>query len=162
MNLYGFGGGDPVNFSDPFGLCPEDMGGDGKTKGNKDCPRDSKGWNQYRSGAAEAGGWADPLFFFGGMEVKEAEAGAEATIGTYKAVRAAIKGSGLQAHHLIEKRFAGLLGEKCGFRSIPITRFARSRSLISLQADHSFRSKPITRFAPSRSPVSAEADQRMS
>ena len=21
MNLYGFGGGDPVNFSDPFGLC---------------------------------------------------------------------------------------------------------------------------------------------
>ena len=23
MNLYGFGGGDPVNFSDPFGLCPE-------------------------------------------------------------------------------------------------------------------------------------------
>jgi len=22
MNLYGFGGGDPVNFSDPFGLCP--------------------------------------------------------------------------------------------------------------------------------------------
>jgi len=24
MNLYGFGGGDPVNFSDPFGLCPKD------------------------------------------------------------------------------------------------------------------------------------------
>ena len=23
MNLYGFAGGDPVNFSDPFGLCPE-------------------------------------------------------------------------------------------------------------------------------------------
>jgi uncharacterized protein RhaS with RHS repeats len=22
MNLYGFGDGDPVNFSDPFGLCP--------------------------------------------------------------------------------------------------------------------------------------------
>ncbi len=22
MNLYGFAGGDPVNFSDPFGLCP--------------------------------------------------------------------------------------------------------------------------------------------
>jgi hypothetical protein len=22
MNLYGFSGGDPVNFSDPFGLCP--------------------------------------------------------------------------------------------------------------------------------------------
>lgn len=24
MNLYGFAGGDPVNFSDPFGLCPVD------------------------------------------------------------------------------------------------------------------------------------------
>jgi len=23
MNLYGFAGGDPVNFSDPFGLCPK-------------------------------------------------------------------------------------------------------------------------------------------
>src|SRR3712207_1175808 len=22
MNLYGFAGGDPVNYSDPFGLCP--------------------------------------------------------------------------------------------------------------------------------------------
>ena len=23
MNLYGFAGGDPVNFADPFGLCPD-------------------------------------------------------------------------------------------------------------------------------------------
>ncbi len=23
MNLYGFAGGDPVNFDDPFGLCPD-------------------------------------------------------------------------------------------------------------------------------------------
>ncbi len=23
LNLYGFAGGDPINFSDPFGLCPE-------------------------------------------------------------------------------------------------------------------------------------------
>jgi hypothetical protein len=37
----------------------------------------------------------------------------------------------------------------CGFRSIPITRFARSRSLVSLEADHSFRSKLITHFARS-------------
>ena len=26
LNLYGFGGGDPVNFSDPFGLCPSCVG----------------------------------------------------------------------------------------------------------------------------------------
>jgi RHS repeat-associated protein len=25
LNLYGFAGGDPVNFGDPFGLCPEGM-----------------------------------------------------------------------------------------------------------------------------------------
>jgi RHS repeat-associated protein len=28
MNLYGFGGGDAVNYSDPFGLCPDPRGGD--------------------------------------------------------------------------------------------------------------------------------------
>ena len=27
MNLYGFAGGDPVNFSDPFGLCPPQITG---------------------------------------------------------------------------------------------------------------------------------------
>jgi len=27
LNLYGFGGGDPVNFRDPFGLCPEENKG---------------------------------------------------------------------------------------------------------------------------------------
>jgi RHS repeat-associated protein len=33
LNLYGFAGGDPVNFSDPFGLCPDNL----KDKGGK-CP----------------------------------------------------------------------------------------------------------------------------
>jgi len=28
LNLYGFAGGDPVNFSDPFGLCPPCLGVD--------------------------------------------------------------------------------------------------------------------------------------
>ena len=27
LNLYGFAGGDPVNFSDPFGLCPIEVDG---------------------------------------------------------------------------------------------------------------------------------------
>jgi hypothetical protein len=61
-----------VTYSDPFGLCPEEMGGDGKTKGNSDCPKDSKGWNQYRSGAV-ASGWADPLIFIGGWESRAGE-----------------------------------------------------------------------------------------
>jgi hypothetical protein len=40
LNLYGFAAGDPVNFSDPFGLCPSDVGGDGKTNSVDDCPQD--------------------------------------------------------------------------------------------------------------------------
>src|SRR5205823_1529420 len=28
LNLYGFAGGDPINFSDPFGLCPLCLGVD--------------------------------------------------------------------------------------------------------------------------------------
>lgn len=72
LDLYGFANGDPVNFSDPFGLCPKDMGGDGKTKWLSDCPDGSKGgeeWNRRSSGAAEA--VDDPLFLlFGGLELK--------------------------------------------------------------------------------------------
>jgi RHS repeat-associated protein len=36
MNLYGFAGGDPVNFSDPFGLCP--YHGRKRTTDLSDCP----------------------------------------------------------------------------------------------------------------------------
>src|SRR5206468_7456463 len=45
LNLYGFAGGDPVNFSDPFGLCPP--------KDNTPCPAqlidnsDGIGWARY-------------------------------------------------------------------------------------------------------------------
>jgi len=37
MNSYGFANGDPVNSSDPFGLCPKNAGGDGKTETFTDC-----------------------------------------------------------------------------------------------------------------------------
>ncbi len=37
VNLYGYAGGDPANSSDPFGLCPVSMGGDGKTGTFTDC-----------------------------------------------------------------------------------------------------------------------------
>ena len=51
MNVYGFAGGDPVNFSDPSGLCPKDMGGNGATRTMSDCPEGSAGRRQYISGA---------------------------------------------------------------------------------------------------------------
>ncbi len=40
LNLYGFAGGDPINFSDPFGLCPAYAGGDGETSTAADCSRE--------------------------------------------------------------------------------------------------------------------------
>ena len=56
MNLYGFAGGDPVNFSDPFGLCPEDAGGNGKSSIYKDCLKGTSGYyaNQIAEGEHKA------------------------------------------------------------------------------------------------------------
>ncbi len=70
-NLYAFAGGDPINFRDPFGLCPEDKGGDGKHNTIADCPPGSSGhteFNQRAGGRLEAAGWADPMLFFGGAQ----------------------------------------------------------------------------------------------
>lgn len=53
LNLYGYAGGDPINFSDPFGLCPKSAGGDGKTEEMSDCPRGSSGWWAYRDAQGE-------------------------------------------------------------------------------------------------------------
>ncbi len=39
LNVYGYASGDPVNSRDPFGLCPEYAGGDGKSSGSGDCSR---------------------------------------------------------------------------------------------------------------------------
>ena len=49
LNVYGFAGVDPVNFSDPFGLCPEDVGGDGETDSVDDCSEEvQRAWaNQH-------------------------------------------------------------------------------------------------------------------
>lgn len=35
LNLYGYANGDPVNFSDPFGLCPDSL----STKEREDCEK---------------------------------------------------------------------------------------------------------------------------
>jgi hypothetical protein len=42
MNLYGFANGDPITFSDPFGLCPKGVGGDGRTSSVDDCSQGTK------------------------------------------------------------------------------------------------------------------------
>jgi RHS repeat-associated protein len=48
LNLYAYAGGDPVNYSDPFGLCPYSAGGDGRTEDYSDCPPGSSGWYAQR------------------------------------------------------------------------------------------------------------------
>jgi len=48
LNLYGYANGDPINFDDPFGLCPKSGGGDGKTDDTSDCPRGTSGWWAHR------------------------------------------------------------------------------------------------------------------
>jgi len=40
LNLYGFAGGDPINFSDPFGLCPYE--GEKRTATLRDCTEDDR------------------------------------------------------------------------------------------------------------------------
>jgi len=47
--LYGYADGDPINFSDPFGLCPKDAGGDGETEEYGDCPKGSSGYYAHRA-----------------------------------------------------------------------------------------------------------------
>jgi RHS repeat-associated protein len=49
LNLYGFANGDPINFGDPFGLCP--WTGGTRDRNLSDCPKDSKGNEDKRTGA---------------------------------------------------------------------------------------------------------------
>lgn len=73
-NAFGFANGDPVNHGDPFGLCPKEMGGNGKGKSLRDCPQGSEGRRIYVSGAVESPGLGDPLLFIGGLQADEAAA----------------------------------------------------------------------------------------
>lgn len=47
VNLYGFVGNNPVAYTDPFGLCPQNVGGDGKTTVYSDCPPGTEGYRTY-------------------------------------------------------------------------------------------------------------------
>jgi RHS repeat-associated protein len=71
LNLYGFASGDPANFSDPFGLCPKDKGGDGATRWLSDCPEGSVGraeWSKLTLGNVESA--FSPLDLVGPGEIR--------------------------------------------------------------------------------------------
>jgi RHS repeat-associated protein len=67
LNLYGFAEGDPVSFTDPFGLCPF-------TKSNESCfqllanwgARTGRGWAVNLGAGLEAVGHAGNVFMGGG------------------------------------------------------------------------------------------------
>ena len=86
MNLYGFAGGDPVNFTDPFGLkaCPPDCDGtSGPTLGNG-CPAiaDHCAVDMSRAGAM-AGGAAVGAVAGVGVMALGAEAAASSGVATF-------------------------------------------------------------------------------
>lgn len=53
--MYGYADGDPINSSDPFGLCPKDAGGDGKTEEYSDCEKGTSGYYAYRATQGQGG-----------------------------------------------------------------------------------------------------------
>ncbi|HEU4881033.1 MAG TPA: RHS repeat-associated core domain-containing protein, partial [Longimicrobium sp.] len=55
LNTYGFAAGDPVTYSDPYGLCPESAGGDGKTESYADCPEGTTGYHAYLDSQGQGG-----------------------------------------------------------------------------------------------------------
>jgi RHS repeat-associated protein len=68
LNLYGFGGGDPVNYSDPLGLCPP------KDKNLADCS-----WMHEKS--IESAGFLDPVAWLSGGISVGIERGLVAAVG---------------------------------------------------------------------------------
>ena len=65
MNLYGYANGDPINFSDPFGLCPECPAVDPKSRdrggvGAYGAPRPWK--KSFHAGEDKLGTVGDPVF----------------------------------------------------------------------------------------------------
>jgi RHS repeat-associated protein len=80
LNAYGFVGGDPVNYSDPFGLCGEESakGAQGnRTQSNVNCSqplaRDANGMTgdmrtEVANGDATDPGLINPLMFMGGLD----------------------------------------------------------------------------------------------
>ena len=49
VNLYQYVGNNPATLTDPFGLCPAEAGGDGRTDTYSDCPPGTSGYRQYLS-----------------------------------------------------------------------------------------------------------------
>ena len=135
-NLYGYANNDPVNFRDATGFAPEETGGReyGWTAEDASAWNTGVGWavealNAITSAASfaglakSAGGAvraagalaAGGQTCGGAANVSRASGGlsraAEFGLKPYAQLRQATAGSGLHAHHLIEQRFASVMGQ---------------------------------------------------
>jgi len=66
--------------------------------------------------------------------------------------------------HLSDRQAAGAVRARIDWKyalGLELTDLQRAHLRISLDSDHPFRTKSITRFARSRSPISLEADQSL-
>jgi hypothetical protein len=96
--MFGYRG---LNYADPFGLCPKEDGGDGKTEEYSDCPEGSSGWHAYQDALGQGGVYNNVMgavaacseskacstvaavgsVIVGGIALRAASAGAEALAG---------------------------------------------------------------------------------
>ena len=99
MNLYGFASGDPVNFSDPFGLCPECRGEDNGVRERTGFFR--KLWSLYEPCASGSNGDCTPTPLIG--EAPNVSGGPGAGFRSFSAFRRAFGSAGgtLQWHHIV-------------------------------------------------------------
>jgi RHS repeat-associated protein len=114
-NLYAYVGNSPLNATDPSGMCVV-----GAIIGGVQAMFEKKGfWGVIKQAILGcmldfAGESIFKAFAFGDEAARgfgELSRAQEFGVQPYGALRAEIRGSGLQSHHLLEKRFARLLGE---------------------------------------------------
>ncbi|HET7464575.1 MAG TPA: RHS repeat-associated core domain-containing protein, partial [Longimicrobium sp.] len=94
LNAYGFANGDPVSYSDPYGLCPKDAGGDGKTDEYSDCPPGTSGWYAHRLATGEGNAALNNI---GGVLASCGESWACQGVLTVASLGASLWGSGARA-----------------------------------------------------------------
>ena len=128
-NLYAYVGGEPVNRVDPSGLIwdtvtqgcarsPALCGALGATAGYNG-PR---GLQLFRNGQAALSSASSSIGGFCRAAYGGLSQAPKYGIRSYQDLRAAIRGTGLQAHHLIEQRFKHLFGQVASqMKSVAVT-----------------------------------------
>ena len=112
LNTYGYAGGDPVNFSDPFGLCPHCVGAVIGAVSELAIQGATGSWSgQAVVAAAVAGGISGGLSVGGGLLRVGLQAGASVVDGW---ARAGFRGDSYGAGEVFADAVGGAAGELAG------------------------------------------------